>query len=70
MARRLLDADVDFILAGENLAFAPSLDLAHDGLMQSQGHRENILAEEFSRIGIGVIDGGSYGKMFVQVFAD
>lgn len=67
---RLREAQVDYLVAGENLAFAPSLEIAHDGLMQSPGHRENILASEFGRIGIGVIDGGSYGKMFVQVFGD
>jgi uncharacterized protein YkwD len=67
---RLLESGVAFLIAGENLALAPSLELAHDGLMQSPGHRKNILAPEFGRVGIGVIDGGVYGKMFVQVFAD
>lgn len=67
---RLREAGVVYMVAGENLALAPSLELAHDGLMQSPGHRSNILASEFGRVGIGVIDGGNYGKMFVQVFAD
>jgi len=38
--------------------------------MQSPGHRDNILSSDFSKVGIGVIDGGRYGKMFVQVFTD
>jgi uncharacterized protein YkwD len=67
---RLGKAGVLYLVAGENLAFAPSLEIAHDGLMQSPGHRENILDEEFNRVGIGVIDAGSQGKMFVQVFTD
>ncbi len=67
---RLMEGGVDYLLAGENLAFAPSLEIAHDGLMQSPGHRKNILEPEFGRVGIGVIDGGSYGRMFVQVFAN
>lgn len=67
---RLIDEGVSYVIAGENLALAPSLELAHDGLMQSPGHRANILALEFGRVGIGVVDGGVYGKMFVQVFAD
>lgn len=67
---RLVESGVAFVIAGENLALAPSLEMAHDGLMQSPGHRKNILASEFGRMGIGVIDGGNYGKMFVQVFAD
>ncbi|MCH7952127.1 CvpA family protein [Patescibacteria group bacterium] len=67
---RLQEAGVAYLVAGENLALAPSLDMAHEGLIQSPGHRANILAPEFGRVGIGVIDGGNYGKMFVQVFAD
>lgn len=67
---RLATSDINFNIAGENLAFAPSVVLAHDGLMESPGHRENILSAEFRRVGIGVIDGGIYGKMFVQEFTD
>lgn len=67
---RLQEAGVSYFLAGENLALAHTLDMAHVGLMESPGHRANILAQEFGRAGIGVIDGGRYGKMFVQVFTD
>jgi uncharacterized protein YkwD len=38
--------------------------------MNSEGHRKNILDPEFKRLGIGVIDNGVYGKMFVQIFTD
>lgn len=57
-------------LAGENLALAPTVDLAHRGLMDSPGHRANILSPQFSRVGIGVADGGLHGKLFTQEFAD
>ncbi len=67
---RLSEAGILYLLAGENLALAPTLEMAHEGLMQSEGHRRNILDDHFKKIGIGVIDGGSYGKMFVQVFVD
>jgi len=67
---RLTNAGVAFIIAGENLAYAPDVIRAHDGLMDSSGHRRNILTPEFGRVGIGVIDGGVYGKMFTQVFTD
>lgn len=67
---RLDDAGVDYMIAGENLAYAPDVDTAHEGLMNSEGHRKNILEPEFRRIGIGVIDGGVYGKMFTQNFTD
>lgn len=61
---------VSYLTAGENLAYAPTLELAHNGLMNSPGHRENILRPEFGAVGIGVIDGGRYGLMFTQNFTD
>ena len=70
VADRALDAEVDFLVIGENLAYAPSLELAHKGLMNSEGHRANILSPDFGMIGIGVMDGGIYGKMFTQVFTN
>ena len=65
---RLKAAGITYRGAGENLAYAQSVTIAHRGLMQSQGHRENILRPEFTRIGIGVISGGPYGRMFTQMF--
>lgn len=67
---RLEKEGINFYAAGENLAFAPTMELAHQGLMQSEGHRANILSEQFNRVGIGVVDAGIYGKMFVQEFTD
>ena len=67
---RLDKTGVSYTLAGENLALAPTVQTAHTGLMNSEGHRKNILDPEFKRLGIGVIDNGVYGKMFVQIFTD
>ena len=67
---RLNSGNAVFSIAGENLALAPTIQTAHTGLMNSEGHRENILDTSFKRVGIGVIDNGVYGKMFVQVFTD
>lgn len=67
---RMKSGGVEFLAAGENLAYAPNVTLAHKGLMQSPGHRANILSPDYGRVGIGVIDGGIYGKMFVQNFAN
>lgn len=67
---RLLANKIKYSLAGENLALAPTVATAHKGLMNSEGHRENILSKRYNKIGIGVIDNGVYGKMFVQVFSD
>jgi uncharacterized protein YkwD len=65
---RLLDADVGFRSAAENLAMAPNANLAHIGLMNSQRHKENILDPEFTKIGIGVMNAGQYGIMVTEDF--
>lgn len=59
---------IQYSYAGENLAGAPAVDSAHTNLMNSPGHRANILNANFTKVGIGVVDGGPYGKMFVQMF--
>jgi len=61
-------AGVSYRYAGENLAGAPTVEMAHNSLMNSPGHRANILNANFTKIGIGVVSGGPYGKMFVQMF--
>lgn len=66
---RMEKAGIDYQVAGENLAFAPTIDIAHTGLMNSPGHRAIILKPEFSRLGIGCQDAGSRGRMFSQEFA-
>jgi len=67
---RMEKAGITYDHAGENLALAPSTDLAMQGLMNSPGHRANILSPDFGKIGIGVIDGGVYGKMYTQEFTN
>ncbi|MFZ5897835.1 MAG: CAP domain-containing protein [Bacillota bacterium] len=59
---------VTYRAAGENLAGASTVDSAHVNLMNSPGHRANILSPNYTRVGIGVVNGGPYGKMFVQMF--
>lgn len=67
---RIRAADVRFRAAGENLALAPTLPIAHTGLMNSPGHRANILRPGFGRLGVGVMDGGRRGLMVTQNFRD
>ncbi|MGE5107669.1 MAG: CvpA family protein [Sphingobacteriales bacterium] len=66
--QRIHNAKIKYLSAGENLALAQSLDLAHQGLMNSPGHRANILNPDYGRLGIGIVDGGSYGLMITQEF--
>jgi uncharacterized protein YkwD len=65
---RMRQSNVRFLTAGENLALAPTLQVAHTGLMNSPGHRENILRPQFGRVGIGIMDGGMRGLMVSQEF--
>ena len=65
---RLKAAGVTYQRAGENLAYAQSVTVAHRGLMQSPGHRANILMPEYTRIAIGIVSAGPYGRMFTQMF--
>lgn len=67
---RMHQAGIYYKTAGENLALAPTLWQAHNGLMHSPGHRANILNPRFGRAGIGILDGGAYGLMICQEFRD
>lgn len=53
---------------GENLAGASAVSTAHSSLMNSSGHRQNILNPNYTHIGIGIKKGGPYGMMFTQHF--
>jgi uncharacterized protein YkwD/uncharacterized membrane protein required for colicin V production len=68
-AERMKAAGVEAELTGENIALAPTVYIAHDGLMKSHTHRDNILCRDFVRVGIAAIDSGVFGTMFVQDFA-
>lgn len=70
VADRADKAGISYLVIGENLAYAPSLQLAHQGLMNSPGHRANILSADYGKVGIGVADAGDLGYMFTQIFSD
>lgn len=65
---RMKSAGVRYMAAGENLALGQTLRICHEGLMNSPGHRANILNPSYGRLGIGVLDGGTYGLMISQEF--
>ncbi|HMC31929.1 MAG TPA: CAP domain-containing protein [Candidatus Angelobacter sp.] len=59
---------VRFNSVAENVAEAPEVEVAHKGLMQSPGHRANILNRDYNAIGIAIVQHGS--QLFVtQDFA-
>ena len=43
---------------GENVAYASTVQRTHDALMDSDGHRANILHEDYTHIGIGILVDG------------
>ena len=42
-----------------------SVDSAHNGFMNSEGHRKNILTPGFTHVGVG-ISGNYYTEMFIN----
>lgn len=69
-ADRVLKQNISFKVLGENLAGNIDVEDAHRMLMNSDGHRANILDGRFGRVGVGIVKCVQYGKMMVQKFAD
>ncbi len=67
-ADRVKAAGIRYLITGENLALGPTLQICHTGLMNSPGHKANILHKSYGRIGIGILDGGLRGLMVSQEF--
>ncbi|MGV8146851.1 MAG: CAP domain-containing protein [Alkaliphilus sp.] len=55
---------IKYTRAAENIAKTSSVLSAHNGLMNSEGHRKNILNPNFTHIGVG-IKNGYYTQMFI-----
>lgn len=66
--KMLKDFSIPYQSAGENIAGNSSVSAAHSSLMNSSGHRANILSSSFDTIGIGIAEDSRYGKVFVQMF--
>ena len=67
---RLVDARFYFIAIGENVAFSNKFEpeRIHEGLMDSSGHRENILDPAFDQVGIGAVLNKDEGYYVTQDF--
>ncbi len=68
--QRVLSRGVRTSMVGENIAYAADVRRAHEALMASETHRQNILLREYKLVGIGVVDGGPYGVVVVEDFSD
>ncbi len=68
--KNVFGAGVMIPLASENVALAPTIQLAQHGFMDSPVHRDILLFSGYKKMGVGVVDGGIYGKIIVEAFAD
>ncbi|WP_062356894.1 CAP domain-containing protein [Bacillus kwashiorkori] len=60
---------IHFTMAGENLAYGQlSSIFAHEGLMNSLGHRKNILQHEYEYLGVGVAFNSESQPYFTEKF--
>lgn len=63
--------DFTFRAAGENIAAGQrSPEQVVEGWMNSEGHRKNIMNENFTHIGVGYVEGAGppYGTYWTQLF--
>mgnify|MGYP000968424530 CR=1 FL=1 len=51
---------ITYRYAGENIAKHMSVKSAHDGFMNSPGHRANILGQNYNKVGLGFVKQGNY----------
>jgi uncharacterized protein YkwD/uncharacterized membrane protein required for colicin V production len=68
-ADRLAAAGLNYPLSAENIALAPTAELAHEGLMNSPAYRANVLNPGFTRVGIAALRSAEHGLMVTQEFA-
>ena len=59
---------INYRMAGENLAAALSVASAHQALMNSPGHRANILNPDYTHVGVGIVAGHTYPMIVTQMF--
>jgi hypothetical protein len=65
---RLAAAGLMYLLSGENIALATSVEAAHRELMDNPVYRANILNPGFTRVGISALRSAAQGLMVTQEF--
>jgi uncharacterized protein YkwD len=69
-AERASRSGISYTYFGENLAIAPDIYQAHEGLMKSASHKANILSGKFSKAGIAVYGLKNGLVLLVEEFSD
>lgn len=59
---------IRYLAAAENIAQNYSVSSAHQMFMNSSGHKANIMSPTYDYVAVAVVNGGPYGKTFVQMF--
>lgn len=59
---------IKYKAAGENIAGNSTNSGAVNAWMNSEGHKANILSNNYNYTGIGVVSSPKYGKIYVQMF--
>ena len=59
---------ITYKAAGENIAGNSSNSGAVNAWMNSEGHKKNILSNNYNYTGIAVVESLKYGKVYVQMF--
>ena len=68
--KMLQDRNIDYLLAGENLASAKTVQSAFSGLMKSIEHKKNIMDNRYDNIGVGIVEDKNGVLTVVQLFTD
>jgi uncharacterized protein YkwD len=66
---RLAAAGLSARVAGENLARAKTVQLAHRALYASPSHRANLVRGTFDRLGLAVVEGDDGSRWVAELFA-
>jgi uncharacterized protein YkwD len=61
---RMRNSGINYRYAGENLAIHKNVDAAEKALMNSPGHRANILSPNYTEVGVGV-SYDSHGLVYI-----
>jgi uncharacterized protein YkwD len=64
LENRILAVRPDVCTFGENVSRHTSIDYSLGDLMQSKGHRGNLLSAQFTEIGVGIVRGGD-GYLYI-----
>jgi len=69
-SNRAYKVGIRYTFLGENLAIASDVIKAHEALMDSKVHRENILSNRFMKVGISAFNLSNGSVLLVEEFSD